>query len=1064
MIFASILSRGAPTLEVMAHKITTFGIALVLFAGSGSCSGPSGDFRSNDPYALTMEMSLVQVGNGFGRLLPHVMFEALPDGSPSTQPREILTLDDLIQYSPSDINPILPPATWRTHLDPTTGATIPENVAGRLANHFVAIEFTRSLGFASVMADGAGALVNSGLAGSISLVAYDQTTGFSEPIEGRVFINGYTYAGSPATLQRWIAPASNLNAVDALEVGEGDFPGIGFPGTDDYPTVPNGSFQNAGLNIKTRTMVFVVDSDDDLTTYEAFPEGKVIRIVIDDSVLDTGGRALEEGGVATSTVDEDVTSPRLLLDGIGGLPVTSPLDLAVDVPCDTTIRWSFDESCQPHSMGFLPAAVAPPLTDEYTVEFLPPVPPGFPDPGAMQQLPFTVLPVSPFNFTEFELTPSQAFPGEDPNGAASVALVTYFHKAASDLFGNEDSGSSDFTELNFSVGSGCPGQVNAPVAPGVIYAASNGGGTASGIRVIDLDGFGQGTGDPTFDDLNPLYNVIYDENGIAISGDIAKFPYNPNLQLQDIFPPLSQDNTTLAGGSSGVFTLSRNSALSTQLVPGETVGTVLDMMIGHPLDLLFNNFSCLSGSKNRCASSAQQFHPVSGQTGYPGNAIEFAPHPNPPRISLSPSCYTPLISTTEPTFGDANRDGNYAVNALLTGDAFGQNGGNGPAGLLSKNTVYYGANFYGPAPSSQACPTFTLRQQVGHFLYVLDGANDQVIVLNSNRMTVLDTIPVSDPADLAISVDMNVLAVSNESTNTVTFINTNPFSPNFHTVTQITPVIDPDTGRQGRGPTEIVWQPDDEDVLVVCEASNSVAFLSTGDLSVRKIIPGVSNPRLIAVTNRDMASGFATSLYYAYVAASDGSISVFESGPDGANGIGYDDFIGKVQVEGQNGFPGVSAIQVNPSSFFHGAYIGYRNGPDGAVSELFLKSSPAGARPLSSNAFLPDPNFRSKEFAINKTWTSGLISSGSVVDLAVDDLYNFGDMIAARSTFTGGPPIEHSGKSMLRAGPLPVSYPRFLFVANANGQVDVIDVVNGGQFVPSIKVPGVRVLAHYWRQ
>jgi hypothetical protein len=114
-------------------------IPLALVPGLGSC-GSDYNYLTNDPYALMMEMELVQVHNGFGRLLPHVMFEALPDGNPSTQPREIRSLDDLITYAPTEINPVLPPATWRTHVDPLTGNIVPENVAGRLANHFVAVD------------------------------------------------------------------------------------------------------------------------------------------------------------------------------------------------------------------------------------------------------------------------------------------------------------------------------------------------------------------------------------------------------------------------------------------------------------------------------------------------------------------------------------------------------------------------------------------------------------------------------------------------------------------------------------------------------------------------------------------------------------------------------------------------------------------------------------------------------------------------------------------------------------------------------------------------------------
>jgi hypothetical protein len=1037
--------------------------ALGLVAGVPGCFGPGGNFKSKDSYAKSAEMEILAVSNGFGRLLPHVIFEPRPDGSPSQQPIEIRSIDDLIAARPSDVNPILPPATWRIQANTDTGAIEPLNVAGNLANHFVAVEFSRSINMDSVLASGAGAALNSGLNGVVTFVSYDQATGASEPLVGRSFINGMTYSGNPAELEQWVQSLDGSNnSVEAL-VDEA----VGYPGTDDNPIVPNGAFQGAAQFINPRTLVFVVDTDNDLSTYEALPQNRVIRIVIGDAVRDTIGQYLKDSGVATSMVDQDSIEPQLLVDGVGGPPVTVPADLSVDVACDTTITWSFDESCQPHSLGPLPSLIPPGLSNEFVVEFLPPIPPGMDQPGVPLQMPFTVLPASPFNFTSFVVTPSNAFPGKDPQGATSEATIVYSHNAAEDLFANQDALSLDTTEITFTVGSGCPGLVNAPVAPGAIYAASNGGGETAGMRVIDLDGFGQGTGDPTHNDLNQnIYDRVYDAEGHPISGDVAIFPFNPNLGVQDLFPPLSRDFTTLAGGSRGVFTLTLTSSLTSQLVDGGALGNVADMMIGHPLDLVFNNNDCLAGTQNNCASGALQLHPVSLQQS-PGNSIQFAPHPNPPRLTLVPACFSPLIQTEEPTFGDQNRDGSYATNLLVHGDSFGTLGGNGPSGLLTTSSTYGGTNFYGPAPSSNFCPTFTLRQQVGHFLYVIDTVGERIVVLNSNRMTVLDSIPVADPVDMAMSTDMNTMAVSSRSTNTVTLIDTDPFSLSFHTRIKSIELVDEVDNRRGRGPGELVWQPDDEDILVVCEHSNSVAFISTGDFRTRKIIPGVPQPRLITATARDVGFGFQTGLYYAYVVSQDGRMAVFESGPDGPQGIGYDDFIGQVSIEGQtSAFIGATALQPNPSSPTHAAFVGYREENEGAVAEVFMKSAPTGPRSLSVNAFVPDPNFRSKEFTTNNRWT-GVFSSGSVVDLAVDDLNNIGDTIAVRSAYTGGGSILHSSKAINRpvpGGKVPVSLPRFLFVANANGFVDVVDLESGDIFIDPIRVPGVRVLAHYWRQ
>jgi len=1039
-----------------AKTLTTLG-ALSLLIGVSAC-GPSGGFRSKDRAAKSNEMDILTVSNGFGRLLPHVIFQPNADGTPSQQPIEIRSLDDLIAARPSDLNPVLPPATWRTRFNESTGETEPLNVAGNLANHFIAVEFTRSVNIDTVLSPGGS--LNNGLTGAVTFVAVDQETGETETLVGRAFLNGSTYVAGE--LQEWVQPLDGTtNAVEALVEDA-----IGYPGTNDSPLVPNGSFQGAAQFISPRTLVFVVDNDGDLSTYESLPAGKVIRVVIGDSVRDTLGRFVANTGVATSLVDSDTTEPQLLRDA-GGVPITVPADLSVDVACDTSITWAWDESVQPHTVGPLPDLVPPGLSNEFVVEFLPPVPAGLDPPGDTIQIPYTVLPTSPFDFTSFVITPTVNFPGRDPLGAAAAATIRFFQNSSVDLFGNSDPLSTATDEINFTVGAGCPGLVNAPVAPGAIYTASNGGGSTAGLRVIDIDGFGQGTGDPTFNDLNPLFDRTFDNEGNPVGGDVTTFPWNSNLGVQDLFPPLSQDFTTIAGGSRGVFTLAQTSSLSTQLVDGTAIGTVSDMMLGHPLDLVYNNNDCLSGGLNNCASASLQLHPGTA-TVVVGNAIQYAPHPNPPRLLLSPSCFLPLVQGEEPTFGDQNRDGNFATNALVPGNPFGNLGGLGPKGLLTRSTAYNGTNFYGPAPSAQFCPPFTLRQQIGHFLYVVDTLSERVVVLNSNRMLILDSIPVSDPVDLAISPDMNILAVSNRGTSTITLIDTNPLSPTFHTVIDKVALIDEVDNRRGIGPGEMVWQPGDEDILVVCEDSNSVAFVSTGDFRVRKIIPGVASPRLISASNRDTATGFRTGLYYAYVVSQDGRMSVFESGPDGPQGIGYDDFIGQVQVEGSAGFPAATSIQPDPSSVDHAVFVGYSEGGNGSVAQVRMESAPVGVRSLSVNAFVPDPNFRSKEFAIVRKWGDEVISSGAIVDLAVDDLTNQGDLTAVRSAYsTGGSAIPHSGKSMLRPVPggfIVVSEPRFLFVANANGFVDVVNLETGQAYVDPIRVPGVRVLAHYWRQ
>lgn len=1040
-------------------KLATLGCLLPLLPACGSGGGGG----LGDPNASAVTMEIVEVTNGFGRLLPYVVPVADPvTGLPTAQLLEIRTIDDLINNPPTVLNPVKPPATW-----PSTAI----NPAGRTGNHFVAVKFSRSLDLDSVLDRTSSGLANNGLTGTLSVVAYDPATGQAEPIEGRGFINGNTYdVGSGNTLERWVRP-DGQNGVTARDIdrnGSTLQPGVGFPGTnDDANGIVDGSFVGAGALINKNTFVFVVDTDQNLSTYETFPEDRVIRVVIKGieenevvgGVTSADNRVLEQGGVATSVVGSDTNAPDVLLDGLGGAAVTTPSNLATNLPCDTEIRFSFGEACQPFSIGPLPSTVPPALSNEFTVEFLPPVSPGSPPPGQTVQLPYTVEPVSPFNFTEYRIVPVVNFPGSDPFGAQAQATVTYFKNAATDLFGNQDGSSAETVSTAFSIGSDCPGLVNVPVAPGAIVVASNGGGTTGGIRVIDLDGFGQGTGDPTFDSVNPFYNVGFNEFNEPISGDVSKFPFNPNLGVPDIFPPLTADTTSLAGGSRGVMTLALDSTLRSQLVSPEITGTAIDMMLGYPLDIAFNNFECLSGGRNLCANAAFQTHPLNAGT-RAGNSISHSPHPNPPRIQLAPACFAPLIQTEEPTFGDANRDGAVASNLLVPGDPFGTIGGFGPTGLLTESANY--AGFWGPAPTSPTCPTFTLRQQIGHFLYVLDAASDQVVVLNSNRMNVIETIPVSDPRDLAISPDLNTLAVSNNGPSTVTFIDTNPNSNTFHQVVKVSQLVDELNNRLGLGPTEVVWQPDGEDILVLCERSGSLALLSGASLDIRKIIPGVDGARQLAVSGRDAGFGFNTGLYYAYVVSQSGEMDIFESGPDGVQGIGFDDFISQPTLDGRTGFNAPSALLIDPASTQHAVFIAYNDGNSAAVDLVWLENAPAGPQLIRiTPGAVVDPSGRSKEWKVRNTYQN-VFSSSSILDLALDDLNNFGGLTQPLAVQVGGS-VFHSGKGLNRGG-APVSNPRFLFAASSSGFVDVIQLSTGVKFVEPVPVPGASVLCHYWRQ
>ena len=92
------------------------------------------------------------------------------------------------------------------------------------------------------------------------------------------------------------------------------------------------------------------------------------------------------------------------------------------------------------------------------------------------------------------------------------------------------------------------------------------------------------------------------------------------------------------------------------------------------------------------------------------------------------------------------------------------NQGTPPSGLLA---TFQNAFFEGPdrasLPSSAACFEYQVRQQIGHFFYLVDRGRREIVVINSNRFSVVDRILLPDPTDLAMGPNLDFLAVSNQN-------------------------------------------------------------------------------------------------------------------------------------------------------------------------------------------------------------------------------------------------------------------------------------------------------------
>ncbi|MFN0007755.1 MAG: YncE family protein [Planctomycetota bacterium] len=1041
--------------------LVLLGATLGFFPACGGGGDEGGGSAAN--------MDLQVVSNGFGQILPHSVFRLDAAGNPTQTVIPIRTEADLIDNVRA-LNPILPVPQYPPN------AIVPSGLSG---NHFMYAQFDKDIDVTSVLDPTPGAQPSGGITGAITLVALDPATNESFSIPVRVFVNGSTYSGTPTgtplqlPLQQWVRINDTTGLPEVAEV-DGAFPGTGFPGT------PGSEFSGSANLISPKTIVFVADSDSDLTTFEVFPADRQIKMKITTSVRATNGRNLLRQGLAATTVGSDTLRPELATSPPPlNTAVISPGNGQTDVDPMTTIRVEFTEPIQPLSLGPLPSDTPPIQSSAMSISFGPA--------AAPVSVPFTVTPVSVFDLSNYILTPAFNFPGQGPDdfqcGVFNEVTVTANSGQIIDLAVVPNSNLVGAL-TSFETGEG-PGLVNVPVTPDTIYVGRSG--AIPGISVIDLNGFGQGTGNPTFSQNDP------------IPGN-SNFPNNPNVRLQGatLRPPLQPGTCTINGGSAGVFTLAKDSSLNNLVVRPPILTSVGDMMIGHALDGTFNNgpapFGCQAGGGNLCAFDGKKLiNPnVNGnsmipfQTGQangiisPGaeNLVCWGPHPNPPPLIFPPLCISPFIGGQEPTSTDTTILG--LTNLLGPGDYFGQPAaGIPPSGLLTpeQNNYFEGPSL--PQPTIPPCNPYMVRQQIGHYLYIIDRGRRELVILNSNRMTVIDRIPTQDPTTLAMSPNLNLLAVVNQTANLVSFLDIDPLSSTFHQVVQETIV--------GNRPRGVAWDPSNEDILVCNENENTMSIISAASLTVRKTVRSQLNgPFDVAITPRQLAWGFNRNVYFAYVLNRSGRVAIFESGPNTVNGWGYDDIIGIAPST----FLNPKAIQPDHVDLRSGVWIAHEGPIDiatdipgalgvPAVSKLVIESGIAAVLPLNFTSLLI-PQFRDLFLGVSVSVGPPQLS-GIPVDIAFDDLRNLGGLPNVTSFFSAGAPEPINGKQLVRFVPnvyVNTNEPRYMFVAVPSptigtGVVDVVRVDGGfvridtdpyTAGIQSIPVPNCQVVTDYFRQ
>jgi hypothetical protein len=1050
------------------HFTRSIALASLILAGCGS-GGGSGS-------GAAAQMNLLEASNGFGLLLPHQVRKADANGNPTQQVVLIRNFGDLTN-NVGPFNPILPTTEWPIE------TRLPN---GELGNHYFYAEFSQPIDLSTALNPTPAGQSSFGLSGPITVLEVDPLTGQSQPIPGRAFIGGATYAGLPTgsppelPLQQWVTLDSSGKPVanPAFDNNQNGIPdGLGFPGTQSAAT-----FGGAAKLCSPNTFVFIPDTDGDLTTLETFPTGRQIVMRVTRALGSQNGRKLERQCVASSTVGVDNLPPEVATTPPpNAIPVTSPSFGDNDVDPATSILVEFTEPVQPTTLGSFPTVVPPVVSPSVALTFGPA--------NQQTQVPYTCLPLSVYDLTKWELYPSFGFPGNGPAtqncGTFNTVAVTFAPVQITDFAGNfNQTGAA----TQFTTGEG-PGLVNAPVVPDVVYVGRVG--ATPGVSVVDLNGYGQSTGDPQFDFSYQTFPKGW-----------SNFPNNPNLIQYGptMYPPLFPGTCTVDGGSSGAFTLTRDTSLNDLLLRPPFITTVGEMALGQSLDLVYHNgkdsTGCRFSGGNFCSINGKKVIRTSFNTSQtigpplpnqapaaivPGgaNPVSFAPHPNPPPLRFPPLCLQPFIGGEEPTSiftATPPGAGLGFANLLVPGNPLRQFD-LPPTGIAAQ---FQNAFFEGPdriiLTTSGACLDYQYRQQVGHFMYMLDRARREVVVLNSNRMTVLDRIPCADPTDITVAPNLDFMAITNQNADTVTFIDIDPASATFHKVIKVTPV--------GRSPRGLCWDPGNEDILVCNEEDGSLSIISAFTFEVRKTIFGnLERPFDIAVQQRQTGFGFNRGVYFAWILNRNGDLTTFESGPNGVNGWGYDDTVGVSPFQ----FVNPKKIALNYEYLGGSIWVVHENPLNesgaptgeigGAVTRVDITSGATGLLPLGGFLGFTNPQFRDMSTKVITSIGPSQLT-GVPVDIAFDELNNLAASQNLQSNYGVGQGILINGKAAVRAGGQAAIFPDYMFLAvptssEGPGVIDVIALSSGfARFdtdkyepgVQSIPCSGARFLATYFRQ
>ena len=396
-------------------------------------------------------------------------------------------------------------------------------------------------------------------------------------------------------------------------------------------------------------------------------------------------------------------------------------------------------------------------------------------------------------------------------------------------------------------------------------------------------------------------------------------------------------------------------------------------------------------------------------------------------------------------------------------------------------------------PGGLVAPIYETRQQIGNFLFVTDGINKKLHAINSNNMKIIQSLKLPDPYGLALTPDLEVLYVSNEGDSSVSAVDVDPRSATF--MTEIARI------KVGQGPRAIAVTPDNEDVFVLNRIGNTISIIDVPTNSVRRTVTqsGINRPEDVALGLREVAGGpaFQSGTYHGFISNGGGdNLLVFEGGPSGQAGIGFDNILGTIKPNepatlgqpvllGMDNPRGLVYDPVAPLDAFAGTvgcFVAHQDPVSGraVVSRVaYTKDSNPGQ--FTFNSTINSPSFGEKVFEVTQQYVSN--STGTAYDVALIDynrdllfnsnfgtnfnLYNAGATLVVISGLNLPRNAKYPQAGVLTGG---VSSnvarwePDRVYLSSGGRRIDVFDVGTGQHKKTIPTAADVTVMSSYFEQ